>query len=109
MSDQLLGSFLRCPVCGEYRFSRMHRCPPLWEARRPNNDEWQQVRAATAERAAEVFAQLTDRWGESDEVAARQTVLVRRLGDEALATYEVRGEIQPVYIARPTVAPMEAR
>jgi hypothetical protein len=109
MSDLLLGTFLTCAICGEYGFSRLHRCAPLWEVRRPEDQAWRQVRAATAERAAEAFAQLTDRWDEDGAVPAVQTIVVRRLGEEALSICEVHGRVQPIYIAQQVAAQLEAR
>lgn len=59
MSDQEqpYGLNDRCETCGEWIYSKHHRCPPRWEVRAEDETEWRVVWAQTAEEAAEKFTE----------------------------------------------------
>jgi hypothetical protein len=99
-----LGTWQRCPLCNEYGYSGAHRCRPEWEAcdggDRIDQREWERVRAADAESAAERYCAQHDPFNEYGTVSASRTVLVRPLGRNDLRRqYTVTGELQPVYTA----------
>lgn len=105
-----IGTWQKCPSCGETDFSGRHRCKPQWDvcdaADRVEDREWETVRAASAEAAAETYCALRDPFNEYGTVSASRTVLVRPIGRNDLRRqYLVTGEVQPVYnaISQPMV------
>ena len=96
MTDEY-GSYQLCKICGEWGWSKTHRCPSKWEAQMADSkeeidgDEWYIVRARGAKEAAEKFA---DKWCfEECERWPGERVVVRPIGAETLDWYRVEARI----------------
>lgn len=99
-----------CPICNEVKLFASHVCPPLWLVRDVDadpEDEWHEVRAATAERAAEKWAKDYDIQSGSWELYDR-TLQVKsgafttgedEAQPQAVETFTVKMENEPVYTA----------
>lgn len=98
--DSIYGTWQQCPICKEWGFSAGHWCKPEWEACDTEDQEWETVRAADAEDAAEIYCSRHDPFNEYGTVSASRTVLVRPIGRNDLRRqFLVTGELQPVYNA----------
>lgn len=96
------GAYERCRTCGEYGWTKTHRCPPAWYVRDQNDDsdEWQAVHATGADKAAARWAEQTDAaYGYSDGIVERRTVLVRQDSESEPVAYVVECELVPSYSA----------
>ena len=90
-------SDLYCQICGELRlFPNSHKCPPKWQVCVDGDgDDWRDIYAETAPKAAEKLARNVwdSDWG--DQI----TVWVRVPGEMVATEYPVYIEAEPVFSA----------
>lgn len=93
----------KCHICGEYGFTRSHRCPPAWLAYLPEygetDEDAHRVYATTAQDAAQEEAR--HRYY-ALEYPHHLVLMVRPAGDDDAPweTYEVDVELVPEFTAR---------
>lgn len=96
-------SYERCKTCKEWGFTGSHECPPIWEARifeTKWQEDWHEVHAADAERAAQKFAEDYDCYGDYDIIRRGSAeVEVRKVGDDKAVLVDVSAESVPHYYA----------
>ena len=98
----------RCLTCGEWIFSKYHKCDPIWLVaivegeEQPADDDYCEVRAADEEEAAEKGAE------EDDSNSAEYSVLkgwgayvawVKAAADAKPKRFKITGEAVPQYHA----------
>jgi len=101
-----LGKFVQCVKCGTWSHTGVHICPPSWECRSfPDVREWTVVYAVDANRAAERFAKLRDRFMDlmlaqaEGDFTVRVEVRAERWGEEKIQRFRVGGTMVPTYMA----------
>lgn len=98
-----MGEFYKCEICKEWGWRNNHQCPPLWETNIKDwngDDDWDKIRARTAEDAAEKIVEEHDPGDDYDCLRGYEvTVKVRKLGEEKFKTFAVNGESIPTYTA----------
>lgn len=96
-------SYERCKTCREWGYADSHKCPPIWEVRIYETkwqEDWHEVHASDAERAAQKFAENYDCQGDYDIVKRGSTeVEVRKQGDDQIAHVDISAEAVPHYYA----------
>src|SRR5450759_1196350 len=100
-----MSDFRKCPACGEYGWFNApilaHVCAPVWEARiytRKYEEDWHEVHANDAERAAAKFCETYDQNGDYDIVRrGGEEIEVRKLDDDKVIIVDVESESVPHY------------
>ena len=92
-----------CPKCNDH-YILNHVCGPAWECREFETkwqNDWTEVRAHDAERAAEKFCEMQDRGGDYDVIRRGSAeVEVRQSGSEEIKLIDVWAESVPQYHGR---------
>lgn len=97
MAGRDLGDFKKCVICGEYEYSNIHHCPPLFYVR-PDDYDFEDatpVRAKDAETAAKKFI-------ESDYDARRATLIVVDYQEVTEWVFDCKVELVPSCIVEET-------
>ena len=97
------GRFEKCSICGEYDWTRKHRCAPAWMVcpfeylTYPDTVswDWNTVYAHDAQDAAEKFVRHDDR--SAAEFSEYAVVAVRKRADDNIRFFQVEGELVPEY------------
>lgn len=95
------GRYERCGICDEWGYGGKHQCPPIWECRvfeTKYENDWQEVYAVDAERAAEKFAEDYDCHGDYDIVKRGcEEIEVRKAGSADIMMVDISAESRPHY------------
>lgn len=93
-------SFDQCKTCRKWGWTDRHQCPPLWLVAFDGDDQWFQVYAADAERAASEGAEQVDCENEYWIVRnGSAQALVKRNEDDEPEAFFVEAETRPHYSA----------
>ena len=98
----------RCPTCGEWVFSKYHKCDPVWFVvivegeEQPADDDYREVRAVDEEEAAEKGAEEDDCNSADYEIMkgyGDYVAWVKAAADAKPKRFKVTGEAVPQYHA----------
>lgn len=95
----------KCPVCNQWGFMDIHKCPPLWctyvkwGTETPEDDEWSQHRGKYEEDVAKLAGEEYDSGEYSLLRGGSVEVLVRNLETNVITQYTVTAEAVPQYYA----------
>jgi hypothetical protein len=78
-----------CKICGEFKYTDNHKCPPIWKVCSPDytNDEWVNIRARDPKSAAE---KAIEKWDDEYQYLDGDTMemLVRKPCGKEFETFE---------------------
>lgn len=96
-----MSDYDRCGTCGEYDFTKRHKCDPCWLVLNADEpDEWTTIYARDAQHAGEKWADREDCDSAEYSIVAGTpaTVFVKpEIGTDDPVLFVVRGEAVPVY------------
>ena len=98
----------RCSTCGDWVFSKYHKCDPIWFVaivegeEQPVDEAYRQVRAPDEEEAAKKRAEDRDCWNADYEIMkgyGDYVAWVKAAADAKPRRFKVTGEAVPQYYA----------
>ena len=96
-----MGEFERCKTCGQYDWTKSHRCPPVWLVWTEDSGEdyAYKIYAVDAQSAAEKWADQTDCVGDYTIVSGEDETVTVKVLDDTVLKFNVSGQAVPEYHA----------